>query len=98
MKRYANGYEFALYLTLLWLLAATNVHAQAEFMDGTGDLADAIGKSGAFVKLFGLALSGSILWLVVEKSMRALAGCFIVVLAGAGWRYGPDIMQSIMGQ
>ena len=48
-------------------------------------------------RFFGLALSGSVLWLVVEKSMRALAACFIVVVAGAGWRYGPDIMSSIMG-
>lgn len=98
MKLNANRYELAIFLTLLWLLtAATRVYAQAEFMDAPGDLADAIAKSSAMTKFFGLALSGSVLWLVVEKSMRSLAACFIVVLAGAGWRYGPDIMSSIMG-
>jgi hypothetical protein len=83
---------------MLWLLAATRVYAQAEFMDGTGELADGISTHSTMVKLFGLALAGSLLWLAIEKSMRALASCFIVVLAGAGWRYAPDIMSSIMGQ
>lgn len=84
-------------LLLVSLLVEASVQAQAQFMDSTGALADDVSQSEAIVKIFGLIFSMSAIWLAVERSGRALAGCIIVCLCGAGWRYGPEIMAAIMG-
>lgn len=90
------------YALTTWLLfVTTDAHAQnanANFMNGTGSLLDAVLASSVPVKIFTLAFAGTAIYAGYERSVRSVVGLIVVCLLGGAWANSYDIMNGVMGK